>query len=372
MNSFTFSCPCLFGLESVLSGEIKRLGGQNIITTDGKVVFQGDAAMLVRANLWLRTAERVQILLGQFHAESFEELFQGVLSLPLEDFIGRTDAFPVKGWSLNSKLHSLPDCQAIIKKAVVERLRKHYHVSWFEETGPVHQIQFSIRKDEVSILLDTSGAGLHKRGYRANSNAAPIKETLAAGICDLAHVRSFSRVYDPFCGSGTLLIEAALKAFQIAPGIRRGFAADKWGLIPDSLWADERKAAHAAILRNAEFTACGYDIDPEAVRLSQENIRKAGVGSKIHVRQGDIRNFSIPEEHAITLCNPPYGERMLEIKDAEKLYTAMGKVFPQQEGRCYYIISPHENFEDFFGRPADKRRKLYNGMIKCQLFMYFK
>lgn len=371
MSKLRFSCPCHFGLESVLSFEVKRIGGEDITVSDGKVNFSGDYATLVRANLCLSTAERVLIVLKEFRAVTFEELFQGVKSVPLEDFIGSKDSFPVKGYSLNSTLHSVPDCQAIIKKAAVERLKTKYQLNWFEETGALVQIQFSIFKDEVSLCLDTSGAGLHKRGYRKNSNDAPIKETLAAGIVDLAHIRSDSVVCDPFCGSGTFLIEAAFKSLGIAPGLNRHFSAEKWSFIDPKIWREERQKAIESVRRDSAFKGFGFDIDRDAVALTQENCKKAGVGSRMQIAQADILDYK-NQEGTITLCNPPYGERMLEIRQAEELYTKMGKVFIGNSSAPCYIISPHEDFERFFGRKADKRRKLYNGMIKCQLFMYYK
>lgn len=371
MDKLRLSCPCLFGLESVLSYEIKKIGGENLKVTDGKISFDGDLNTLAKANLWLSTAERVLIELGSFEAKSFEQLFQGVKSLPFENFIGKQDAFPVKGYSINSALHSIPDCQSIIKKAMVERLKGVYGISWFDENGPIHQVQFSIHKDIATIFLDTSGAGLHKRGYRRNSNAAPIKETLAAGIVDLARVRSNSTVLDPMCGSGTFLIESAYKALNIAPGLRRSFAAQRWSQIEGDAWENARAEALDLIDRQGEFKAFGFDIDDIAVDLSQSNAKKAGVGSKLVIKQSDVSKFK-QLDNSITFCNPPYGERMLEIKDAEKLYKKLGdRLNPSRERPCY-IITPHEEFEKFFGKKADKRRKLYNGMIKCQLYMYFK
>lgn len=367
-----FTAPCLFGLESVLAAEVKRIGGENVVTNDGRVSFTGDFAMLARANITLRTAERVCISLGSFEAKSFTELFDRTVELPFEQFIGRTDAFPVKGWSLKSGLYSVPDCQSIIKKAAVKRLEKTYGQSWFEETGPVHQIRFSIHKDMVTIMLDTSGVGLHKRGYRRNSTEAPIKETLAAGIADLARVRADDTVIDPMCGSGTFLIESALRAFDIAPGVRRRFAAEEWGSIPRDVWRSERESALAKIRKDIGFSAHGFDIDISAVNLTAENAAKAGVGKRVTTMHRDITDFDTDAESATIFCNPPYGERLLEIKQAEELYRAMGKAFTKRDGLRYYIISPHEQFESLFGRKADKRRKLYNGMIKCQLFMYFK
>lgn len=369
-NSIRLSCPCHFGLESVLKYEVAKIGGENISVNDGKVSFTGDESILARANICLSTAERVMIELAEFKATTFEELFQGVKSIELERWISMKDAFPVKGYSLNSTLHSVPDCQAIIKKAVVERLKQKYGISWFEETGSTVQIKFSILKDVVTIYLDTSGIGLHKRGYRRNSNSAPIKETLAAGIIDLARVRSDSIVCDPFCGSGTLLIEAGLKALKIAPGINRRFSAEKWDCIPAEVWREERTRAIDNVDRSAKFQGIGFDIDDSAVALTLDNAHKAGIKSRMKIEQADISKFRQPD-NSIVICNPPYGERLLEIREAEKIYRQMGHVFGKGSGQSSYIISPHEEFESFFGKNARKRRKLYNGMIKCQLFMYF-
>lgn len=371
MDKLKLVCPCHFGLESVLKYEINKIGGENIIASDGRVSFEGDFSALARANICLASAERVLIELASFRAASFEELFQGVKKIPLEEYIGKYDAFPVKGHSLNSTLHSVPDCQSIIKKAAVERLKSIYNIKHFDETGNIYQIQFSIHNDNAVIYLDSTGAGLHKRGYRRNSNAAPIKETLAAGIVDLARVRQDSIVCDPFCGSGTLLIEAAYKALNIAPGLKRHFSAEKWDIIDKNIWVSERSDALDAIKKDTYFFAYGYDIDPEAVALTIENCRKAGVQKKVKIVQADIRNFT-QMDNSITICNPPYGERILEIREAEELYKIMGKRFNISYDSTAFIIAPHEQFEQFFGRKADKRRKLYNGMIKCQLYMYFK
>lgn len=369
-NSFLMCCPCHFGLERTLHFEISKIGATDITVQDGRVLFRGDFMTLAKANLCLSTAERVLIQLGEFSAYNFEELFQGVKKLPLENWIGKDDAFPVKGHALDSKLHSVPDCQSIIKKAAVERLKQHYHTSWFTESGAVHQIQFSIRKNIATIYLDTSGIGLHKRGYRRNANAAPIKETLAAGIVDLARVRSDSVVCDPFCGSGTFLIEATLKALHIAPGLNRHFAAEKWDCIPQNVWKEARMEAINSIRRDATFTAYGFDCDPSAIALAEENARKAGAKPRIHLQQRDIADFT-PIADSITICNPPYGERLLDVRQAESLYRIMGEVFPANKENPCYVISPDKEFETFFGKDAMKRRKLYNGMIPCQLFMYY-
>lgn len=354
----------------MLKFEITKIGGEDIVVSDGKITFSGDENIIARANLSLSTAERVLIELAEFKAVTFEELFQGVKAIELERFIGKDDAFPVKGYSLNSKLHSVPDCQSIVKKAAVERLKSKYGVSWFNESAATVQIKFSILKDVVSIYLDTSGVGLHKRGYRRVSNAAPIKETLAAGIVDLARVRRDSIVCDPFCGSGTLLIEAGLKALRIAPGINRRFSAEKWSSLDSGIWREERSRALDNIDRSAKFEAFGYDIDDAAVTLTLDNAQKAGLKSRIHVEQADIAKFRQPDASTV-ICNPPYGERLLELREAEDIYKKMGRVLGKGGSQQSYIISPHEQFEQFFGTNARKRRKLYNGMIKCQLYMYF-
>lgn len=367
-----FSVPCLLGLEGLIADELRRMDAQNVAAQNGRVDFEGDEAVLVRANICSRYAERILIRMGSFCAETFEELFQGVKKIPWEMFIGEKDAFPVKGYSLDSKLFSVSDCQAIIKKAVVERLKAKYNLNWFEETGTVYQIQFSIMKDTVTLFIDSTGAGLHKRGYRPVANAAPIKETLAAAMAELARVRHYHTLYDPMCGSGTILIEGAMKALNIAPGIHRTFACEKFPMINESVWRQERARAGDKVIRDADFKAFGSDIDFNALQIAQENARRAGVAMKIDFSKRDIKDFVRKSEKGTVICNPPYGERMLDIKNAEDIYRTMGKIFTPEHGWAYYIITPDEEFETVFGRKADKRRKLYNGMIKCQLYMYFK
>ncbi len=364
--------PCLLGMETFIAGELRGMGASNVQAENGRVLFSGDETMLARANICSRYSERIQILIGSFRAVSFEELFQGVKALPWEQWIGEKDAFPVKGYSINSTLFSVSDCQSIIKKAVVERLKQKYKIPWFEESGPVYQIQFSIMKDHVSLLIDTSGTALHKRGYRLSANEAPLKETLAAAICYLARLYDDSTVYDPFCGSGTLLIESVLLAHNIAPGLRRGFSAEQWRNIPADVWTKERERAQDLIKKDTAFLAVGSDIDERALELTQINAKRAGVASKIKLHRADISDFHPETERGVVLCNPPYGERMLDIKEAQLIYEKMGEVFVRRKGYSYTIISPDENFEALFGRPADKRRKLYNGMKKCQIFMYYK
>ncbi|MBQ8574997.1 MAG: class I SAM-dependent RNA methyltransferase [Clostridia bacterium] len=367
-----FVIPCLLGLEALIANEMKDLGAENVISENGRVLFSGDENLLARANICSRYSERIQILVGDFYARSFEELFQGTKALPWEDWIGSDDAFPVKGYSINSTLFSVSDCQSIIKKAVVERLKSKYKISWFDETGPVHQIQFSIMKDKVSLLLDTSGAGLHKRGYRLEANAAPLKETLAASLCNLARLRPYHTLYDPMCGSGTILIEGAMMVHNIAPGVNRNFSAERWDVIPEYVWSEERQRARDLVNYDTDFIAYGSDIDESALEIARVNAKRAGVERKIKFEKCDLRDFKPQSEKGTLICNPPYGERLLDIGEAQKLYKIMGEKFEQKRGWAYYVISPSEEFEKEFGRKADKRRKLYNGMIKCQLFMYFK
>ncbi|MCR5208103.1 MAG: class I SAM-dependent RNA methyltransferase [Eubacterium sp.] len=366
------TAPCLLGVEGLVADELKLMGAGEVKAENARVFFRGDEAMLARANLRSRFSERILIVLDRFYATSFEELFECVKALPWSDFIGSRDTFPVKGFSLNSELRSVPDCQKIIKKAVVESLKEEYGVSWFEETGPVHQIQFSIMKDEVTVMLDTSGAGLHKRGYRPVGNEAPIRETLAAAMCQLSRLRHYHTLYDPCCGSGTILTEGAMLADNIAPGLNRNFEAERWSVIPQSVWKTEREACGDLVKKDTDFIAFGSDIDPACAELAEVNAKRAGVDKKINISVCDIKSFTPSTERGTLVTNPPYGERMLDIREAEKIYRIMGERFVRKQGWSYGIISPDESFEKLFGRKADKRRKLYNGMIKCQYYMYFK
>lgn len=367
-----FVAPCHFGLEGAVADELKQMEATDVAAENGRVLFCGDETILARANICSRFSERILILLGQFEATSFETLFQGVKRLPWEDFIGAEDLFPVKGYSINSDLYSVPDCQAIIKKAVVERLKQHYHITWFEETGPKHQIQFSILKNQVSVMLDTSGPGLHKRGYRPAANDAPIKETLAAAMAYYSRLRHYHTMYDPFCGSGTVLIEGAMLAHNIAPGVKRLFSADRWGLFPETVWQEERLRAKSLIKSDTDFVAFGSDIDSHAVALTGMNAQRAGVDRMLRLSTADIKDFDPNTEKGSLITNPPYGERLLDEREAAAIYHTMGRLFQPRRGWSYTVISPSELFEKEFGRRADKRRKLYNGMIKCQLYFYYK
>lgn len=372
MDKFKCACPCLLGVEGLVSKELKKLGAENVEPQNGRVLFIGDVNIMARINIGSRYSERVLVLLSEFKATTFEELFERVKSIPFERWIGKKDAFPVKGSSINSKLYSIPDCQSIIKKAIVERLKSKYNISWFEETGNLYQIQFLIMKDQVNIMIDTSGQGLHKRGYRIISTEAPIKETLAASMANLAFVNKNTNLIDPFCGSGTILIESALLAMNIAPGINRKFTSETWNDIYKKAFEYEKARAINLINKDVSFEAIGYDIDKNALILTKENAKRAGVSSKIKIFKRDIKDFKEEFDKCTVICNPPYGQRLLDVTQAQKIYSLMGEVFKVKKGYNYYIITPDEDFEHFFGRKSDKRRKLYNGMIKCQFHMYFK
>ena len=364
-----YCVPCLLGLEGPIADELRRLDMQDVKSENGRVYFAGGFEALADANINLRIGERVLIELGRFEARSFEELFQGTKALPWERFIGRDGAFPVKGYSLNSALFSVSDCQKIIKKAIVERLKSVYSLEWFPETGALYQVQFSIMKDSVSLCIDTSGEGLHQRGYRPAHNAAPLKETMAAAMVKLSRYRGRDDFCDPFCGSGTIPIEAALIALNRAPGLNRRFTAMDWPQIEKRIWEDAREKAKSREF-SGSYNIVGTDIDPKALELAKENARRAGVENIVRFEKADACTFSRQTERGVIVTNPPYGERIMEKQQAEELYRAFGKAYARSENWQLYLLSSHTEFERCFGRQADKKRKLYNGMIKCDLFMY--
>ena len=369
-NEFTLVAPCFFGTESTLSFEVRRLGAQNVQVTDGRVAFSGGPEMIAAANLNLRTAERVLLLLKTFPASTFDELFDGVNAIPWEELIPVDAQFPVKGSSLSSQLSSVPACQSIVKKAVVKRLQAGHKTAILPETGALYKIRFAIRKNVVEVMLDTSGDGLHKRGYRRNATLAPIKETLAAAIADLGRVRRDSLVQDPFCGSGTLVIEAAQKALNIAPGLRRRFAAEQFDFVPAAVWREQRQKALDETKLDAAFEGIGYDIDPAAVALANANAKLAGVGERCRFEAADVKDFTAAQ-NAIVLTNPPYGERLGDAAEAAGLARTLGQVWQRHPGQGLYAITADAEFETHFGKKAARRRKIYNGMIPCQLYMYF-
>ncbi|MFA6947821.1 MAG: class I SAM-dependent RNA methyltransferase, partial [Eubacteriales bacterium] len=367
-----YTATCLFGLEKFLGEEIDALGYERVETIDGRVVFRGDIAAAARCSMWLRCAERLFIRLGVFRADSFTALFDGTRALPWENLIGARDAFPVKGHSIKSKLTSIPDCQSIVKKAVVERLRAAHKTQFLPEIGEKYQIEFFILNDMASLMIDTSGTPLHKRGYRPDAGEAPIRETLACALCKLARPREDVLFWDPMCGSGTIPIEAALLMSNTAPGTFRTFAAEKFPAIPKKAWSDAREEARSLVRTDCVFEAYATDIDPAAVAVTEENILRAGMGDYIMTARRDALTIDNEGRRGTIVTNPPYGERLLTPEQAEQLYRDMGVHFKALGAWQIYIITANENFERLYGRRADKVRKLYNGMIKCYYYQFFK
>ena len=368
--NMTLCVPCLFGLEGLAADELRYMGMENVRSETGRVLFDGDERALVKANLWLRTGERVYVLMGEFPAPSFDALFEGTKALAWEQLIDYYAAFPVKGSSLDSALKSIPDCQRIVKKAVAERLGQKYRAQRLPETGGTCQIRFALMKDRASLYLDTSGPSLHKRGWRAETTEAPLRETLAAAMVKLSRFKGRETFLDPFCGSGTIAIEAALAALNRAPGLGRSFAAEGWKSIPAALWAEERAAAKEKEYRG-DYRIFASDVDPKALEVAKANAAKAGVADYITFSQADARKLTLPEEKGVLITNPPYGDRLLDTHEAEMLTRAVGKSWRSAKEWRIYVLTADLDFEKNFGRRASKRRKLYNGMIQCQLYMYY-
>ena len=366
----SFCVPCLFGLEGLCADELKRLKFNNVKAENGRVLFSGEIGDIAKANINLRTGERILLVVGETRANSFDELFEGVRSMPWDKYIPVNAAFPVKGHALGSKLHSIPDCQKIIKKAVVERLKESHKTEILRETAEKYQIQFAIMNDTAMLYIDTSGAGLHKRGYRPVGSAAPLRETLAAAIVKLSRYRGREQVCDPFCGSGTIPIEAALAAVNRAPGLNRGLAAEDWTWLDKSIWKDAKEEAKSREYQG-NYDIWGGDIDSKCIKISKENAHRAGVSEYISFETADATSFKRDYPGGIILSNPPYGERVMDQHEAENLYRKFGAATRSLEEWNMYILSSHTEFERTFGKTAVKKRKLYNGMIKCDLFMYY-
>lgn len=365
--------PCLFGLEGPLGNELRHMGLRDVMPENGRVRCTGTDADIARMNIRCRFGERVLLELGSFPAPTFDALFEGVKALPWADYLPADAAFPVKGYSLESALHSVPDCQKIIKKAVVESLKRRYRVGWFAETGALYQIQFSLVHDTATLYLDTTGTPLHKRGYRPAHVAAPLRETLAAALVDIAGYRGRGDFCDPFCGSGTIAIEAALIARNRAPGLNRSFAAQHWAMVDKRIWLDAADEAMNNEFHDKTYEIWGGDIDPHAVEIARHNAELAEVDDTVRFEVDDATRFHWGGQYGRVVTNPPYGERLLEQKEAEELYRAFGRAVDKlPETWRVYVLSSHTEFERCFGRTADKKRKLYNGMLKCDLFMYGK
>lgn len=372
MKRLEIIVPCHFGLEAVLKKEIYDLGYEILQVEDGRVTFEGDAEAVCRANIFLRTAERVLVKAGEFPAETFDELFEGIKAIPWEDYIPKDGRFWVtKASSIKSKLFSPSDIQSIVKKAMVERLKQSYHVEWFPESGASYPLRIFLLKDRVTVALDTSGESLHKRGYRTMTSKAPITETLAAALIMLTPWKKDRILVDPFCGSGTFPIEAAMMAADIAPGMNREFTAEQWtNLIDRQLWYDAVEEARENMDTDIEVDIQGYDIDGEIIKAARENAKRAGVEQLIHFQQRPVSALNHPKKYGFVITNPPYGERLEEKAALPTLYTEIGQAFGRLTNWSEYLITSYEDAERYIGRKADKNRKIYNGMLKTYFYQF--
>ncbi|MBR1392099.1 MAG: class I SAM-dependent RNA methyltransferase [Lachnospiraceae bacterium] len=372
MKIFELSAPCHFGLESVLKKEIYDLGYEIAEVEDGRVTFLGDAEAICRANIFLRTTERILLRVGKFRAETFEELFEGIRALPWEEYIPEDGRFWVtKAASIKSKLFSTRDIQSIAKKAMVERMKQGYHQDVFAETGASYPVRIFLHKDEVTVALDTTGESLHKRGYRTVAGKAPISETLAAALIMLTPWRSDRILVDPFCGSGTFPIEAAMMAANIAPGMNRSFVAEEWtNLIPRKLWYEAVQEANDLICKDVETDIQGYDLDADVVKMARENAKRAGVEQLIHFQQRDAAQLHHPKKYGFLITNPPYGERLEEKEALPELYRMIGEVYRRLDSWSLYLITAYEHAPQDIGRKPDKNRKIYNGMLKTYYYQF--
>ncbi|MBO5897964.1 MAG: class I SAM-dependent RNA methyltransferase [Clostridia bacterium] len=364
---------CLFGLERPLGEEIDALGLRRIETMDGRVIFEGEEGDIPRVNIGLRCAERVFILMGRFHAATFDELYEGTRALAWDEWIGERDAFPISGHSIKSALTSIPACQKIVNRAVVDALSARYGIKWFEQdSGVTYAVEFFLLKDEAMLLIDTSGQALHKRGYRPHAGVAPLRETLAAAMALTARPRPDVLFWDPFCGSGTIAIETAMILQNRAPGLGRSFAGERFARLPDALWRAARESATAAIRTDTGCEVWASDIDEDMTDMTYDCALRAGVEDCMNIFTADARTIVKPDRRGTILCNPPYGERLMTQAEVEQLYRAIGKQFATFEPWQVYVLTSCESFERLYGRRADKIRKLYNGMLPCSLYQFFK
>ncbi|MDD3140276.1 MAG: class I SAM-dependent RNA methyltransferase [Lachnospiraceae bacterium] len=372
MNRIELIAPCHFGLESVLKREVQDLGYEISSVEDGRVSFYGDAAAICRANIFLRTAERVLLKVGYFKAATFDELFEKTKEIPWETYVPKDGKFWVtKAASVKSALFSSSDIQSIMKKAMVDRMKKYYHEDWFEESGAPYPVRVFLMKDMVTIGIDTTGMSLHKRGYRELSGKAPITETLAAALIMLTPWKKERILVDPFCGSGTFVIEAAMIAANIAPGMKRSFTAQEWANItPKKLWEQAFEEAESNVKTNIEVDIQGYDIDSDIMRVARKNAEIAGVGHLIHFQQREVKDLRHPKKYGFIITNPPYGERLEEKEALPPLYSQLGESFKTLDSWSAYMITSYEDAEKYFGRKADKNRKIYNGMIKTYFYQF--
>lgn len=370
MSHFQLIATTAFGLEAVVKRELQQLGVDAIQAHNGYVEFEGDEVTIARANLWLRTADRVLIKVGEFRAETFEELFEQTKSLPWADLLPKDANFPVNGRSIQSQLSSVPACQSIVKKAVVESLKQQYNMITFPETGPKYALEVALHKDVALLTLDTSGDGLHKRGYRRLTAQAPIRETLAAALVLLSRWGPHRPFADPLCGSGTIAIEAALIGANVAPGHKRTFASDHFTWMNQSVWKEARSEVQDKRNQHADFEVFAGDVDKEVLSLAEYHARQAGVGPQVHIVQQDVAKFLPSEEYGCIVTNPPYGERLWEEREVRSLYQKMGRAFANLDTWSKFIITSYAEFERAFGSRADKKRKLYNGRIQTNFYQY--
>jgi putative N6-adenine-specific DNA methylase len=369
MAAYDLIATATFGVESIVADELKSLGYQDARTENGRVSFTGDALDIARANIGLRCADRVLIKMASFKAIDFEELFQGTLAVRWEDFIPLDGKMHVVGKSHKSLLSSVPDCQSIVKKAVVEAMKRRYRRTRFEESGPLYRIEVALLSGIATLTLDTSGPGLHKRGYRLDSGVAPLRETLAAALVALSRWKPGREFADPFCGSGTIAIEAALVGRNVAPGLRRSFVSEEWPHMPKRVWLEARQEARSAI-REVPFRILASDGDASVLKIAEQNATRAGLAEYISFQRRTIEEFSSSRKYGCIVCNPPYGERTGRAAEVEKIYRTMGEVFRRLDAWSLFALSPHPSFEKLFGRKAQKKRKLYNGTILCHLYQY--
>lgn len=359
------------GMEAIAAKEVQNLGYETTIE-NGRVLYKGDARAIVKSNLWLRSADRVKIVVGRFYATTFEQLFDETKNIPWENYISENGSFPVQGRSLKSKLFSVPDCQAIVKKAIVERLKKaHHQQGWLREDGALYKVEVAILKDEVLLTIDTSGAGLHKRGYRLAQGEAPMKETLAAALVLLSNWKGDTPFIDPFCGSGTIAIEAAMIAQNIAPGFNRDFASEEWDIIPRSMYDEERTKAEEVAEYDKEISILASDIDPAMVEIARNNATEVGFGDIIQFKQMNVHDLSLSAEKGAIVGNPPYGERIGERAEVEAMYKYLVELIENNPKWSLYILTSLKTFEILVGKKATKRRKLFNGYIECTYYQYW-
>ncbi len=370
-RSLECSATCAFGLESVVARELEGLGVKDIRSDNGSVGFQASYEELCQANLWLRTADRVWVVLGRFPARSFEELFSGVRALPWPDLLPRQACFPVEGMSHNSQLSSVPACQAVVKKAIVESLKARYALERFPEDGPAFKVRVALVKNQATLSLDSSGPGLHRRGYRKLTAEAPLRETLAAGLVLLSYYQADRALYDPFCGSGTILIEAGWIALNRAPGLTRNFASEGWPWIGRARWERARREAESRRIHGRRLALLGSDADPRVLSLARYHVHAAGLGKVgVSLLRREVRDFAPEQEYAVMITNPPYGERQQDRPAARALAAELGRVTERLKTWSLYCLTSDSEFERAFGRKATRKRKLYNGMLQCTYYQY--